>query len=139
VAAKTLSQTSQVQALVPYANGIQAAFIKTDKVPILSRDPPEPDFLVLFDTRIDAGVKDAKDGTIIIANSPEKPKLKAKNKIKLFYVDADGIAVASKHRMANFVMLGALAKVSGRLSMKHIKTALEEEGLAQEFGAVEGA
>src|SRR3989338_7120823 len=75
----------QVQCLIPYANENQMAFVKIDKAPIASRDIPEPDFILLFDPKIDAKLKDAKGGAVIIVNNAEKPKIKTKNKVKVFY------------------------------------------------------
>ncbi len=127
----------QVQCLIPYANDTQTGFIKIDKTPIASRDTAQPDYLLVFDPKMDANIKSAKDGTIIIVNSREKPKIKTKAKVKIFYVDASGIAArTSSRKRPNMVMLGALAKTFGKLPMKHLKAAAEEEGL-QEMPSVE--
>lgn len=119
----------QVQCFIPYANDIQTGFVKIDKVPISSRELPRPDFFLIFDTKIDAKLKNAKQGAIIIINAKEKPKIRTKNKTKIFYVNATDIAIMTKTKMPNMVMLGALATVFGKLPMKHIKSAAEEEGL----------
>ena len=118
----------QVQCLIPYANGVQTGFMKIDKAAITSRGLAEHDFFLIFDARIDANLKNAKNGAVIIVNASEKPKIKTKNKTKIFYVNAAEMAIATKS-MPNLAMLGALAKVYGRLPMKHIKTSVEEEGL----------
>ncbi len=118
----------QVQCLVPYANGVQTGFVKIDKAPIGSRELVEPDFFLIFDVKIDANLKNAKQGAVITANAKEKPKIKTRNKTKVFYVNATDIAITTK-TMPNLAMIGALARVFGKLPMKHIKTAVEEEGL----------
>ena len=117
----------QVQCLIPYATDVQTGFVKLDKAPISSRDIAEPDFFVIFDQKIDAGLKRAKQGAVIIVNANEKPKIKTKNKTKVFYVNTG--SVATKRQKPNIVMIGALAKAFGKLPMKHIKAAVEDEGL----------
>ena len=136
IARSTFYSGFQVQCLIPYANSVQTGFIKVDKAPITSRDMPDPDFFLVFDAKIGADMKGAKEGASIIVNFNEKPKVKTKNKTKVFYIDAASIALPRK-QMVNMPMVGALAKVFGKLPMKHIKTALDEEGLPHTFSAVE--
>ena len=118
----------QVQCLIPYATDVQTGFVKLDKLPISSRALAEPDFFIMFDKKIDAGLKHAKPGSVIIVNSDEKPKIRTKNKTKVFYINTTG--AAARRQKPNIVMIGALAKVYGKLPMKHIKAAVEEEGIS---------
>ena len=117
----------QTQCLIPYANSVQTGFVKIDKAAISSRELVEPDFFLIFDVKIDAKLKNAKKGAIIIVNSKEKPKIKTKNKTKIFHVNATDIAIAAQGHMPNLAMIGAFVKVFGNLPMKHIKRAVEEE------------
>ena len=119
----------QVQCLIPYANGVQTGFVKIDNGVINSRELVEPDFFLIFDVNIDAKLKNAKKGAIIIVNSKEKPKIKTKNKTRIFHINAIDIAIETQGRMPNLAMVGAFAKVFGKVPIKHIKRAVEEEGL----------
>ena len=127
----------QVQCLIPYANSVQTGFVKIDKAPIASRELVEPDFFLVFDMRI-ASFKNVKQGAVIIANAREKPMIKTKNNAKVFYVNASDVALAAKSRIPNMAMLGALAKAFGKLPMKHLRAAAEEEGLQAMHAFEEG-
>ncbi len=128
----------QVQCLIPYANGVQTGFVKIDKAPISSRELAEPDFFLIFDTKIDAKLKYAKKGAVIILNSKEKPKIKTKNKTMIFYINATEISISmTKKHMPNIIMIGALSKAFGKLPMKHMKNAIEEEGLGNQMQSLE--
>lgn len=105
--------------------------VKIDKAPILSKQVEDPDFCMIFDPTL--GEKSFRERSIVIFNSPEKmvyPQLK-KRKVKAYFVDATEIALNQlKSNMPNTAMLGALAKVFGKVSMKSIKS--EMEGMQKE-------
>ena len=103
-------------------------FVKIDKEPILSRQVEEPDFCLVMDpTLIDA--KKYKDGSVVIFNSSEKlvfPQLK-RRKIRSYFVDATELALTHlKSNTPNTAMLGALAKLFNKVSMKSIKSSMED-------------
>ena len=128
----------KTQALIPYANGVQTGFIKVDKLPISSRSPAEPDVFLIFDRKIDAHLKNAKKGSIIIVNSGEKVKIKTKNKVKIFHINATQLALeATQRQTPNIAMLGAFVKTFGKLPLKHVKKAIEDEGLLKELPLLE--
>jgi len=102
-------------------------FVKIDKNPILSKQVEDPDFYLIFDPSLIE--KSFKDSSIVIFNSPEKlvfAQLK-KHKIKTYFVDATEIALTHmKANVPNTAMLGALAKLFNKISMKNIKAAMED-------------
>lgn len=69
-----------------------------------------------------------REKSTVIFNSPEKlssPALK-KRKIRAYHVDATELALTHmKANVPNTVMLGALAKIFNKVSMKAIRTAME--------------
>ncbi|MBS3050867.1 MAG: 2-oxoacid:acceptor oxidoreductase family protein [Candidatus Aenigmarchaeota archaeon] len=113
-------------------------YVKIDKTPILSRQVEDPDYYVILDPTlgIEARPKDAKgaghismrEKSIVLFNSPEKvvsPVLK-KRKVHTYHVDATELALAHlKANIPNTVMLGALAKLFNKVSMKSLKAAME--------------
>ena len=119
------------------------AFVKIDKSPILSKQVEEPDFYIVFDNTLGLDAKPAdakgterisfKEKSIVLFNSPEKmvfPQLK-KRKVKSYFVDATEIALNTlKSNTPNTVMLGALAKLFNKVSIKNIKSAME--GMSRE-------
>ena len=102
--------------------------VKIDKFPILSKQVEEPDFYVIFDNTLGINAKNFKEKSIVVFNSPEKiafPQLK-KNKIKSYFVDGTEIALNTlKTNTPNTVMLGALAKLFNKVSIKNVKSAME--------------
>ncbi|HIG96948.1 MAG TPA: hypothetical protein HA230_01225 [Candidatus Aenigmarchaeota archaeon] len=118
-----------VQSFVFTSNKVFPArgFVKIDKSPILSKQVEDPDFYMVFDPILME--KNFKDRSIVVFNSPEKlvfAQLK-KRKVKSYFVDATEIALAHlKTNLPNTAMLGALAKLFNKVSMKNIKTAMED-------------
>ncbi|HLD39219.1 MAG TPA: 2-oxoacid:acceptor oxidoreductase family protein [archaeon] len=109
--------------------GLKRGFVKIDKNPILSKQVEDPDFYLVFDPTLDMNAKSFKDSSIVLFNSPEKmvfTQLK-KHKIKTYFVDATEIALTHmKANMPSTAMLGALAKLFNKISMKNIKAAMED-------------
>ncbi len=100
----------------------QVAYVKIDKNTILSRDTPEPDFVLSLDASPES-VSNVKDGTIAIFNA-QKP---VKKKVRCYYVPATDIALEYKIPYPNTAMLGALCKLFTKLSLRSIKSAAEIE------------
>ncbi len=112
-----------VQDFVMPSAGLQkVAYVKIDKNPILSRDLPEPDFVLGFEAVPDV-TANVKAETVAIFNS-QSP---VKKKIKCYYIPATDIALAHKIACPNTTMLGALCKVFAKLSTRSVKTAAEVE------------
>lgn len=107
-------------------------FVKLDKVPILSKQVEEPDFSLVFDPTLGMVAKDFKERSIVIFNSPERvvlPNLK-KRKVRAYSIDATEIALSHlRMNVPNTVMLGALAKIFNKISMKALKAAMEYYGV----------
>lgn len=100
------------------------AYVKVSKEPILSRDVTAPDYVLVFEPRLNAAA-DVKEESIMIYNS-EKPVKSRKG--KPFHVPATEIALTHlKAAYANTAMLGALCKIFPKLSMRSIKHAVEIE------------
>jgi 2-oxoacid:acceptor oxidoreductase gamma subunit (pyruvate/2-ketoisovalerate family) len=101
-------------------------FVKIDKAAILSKQAGDCDFCIVMEPSL---VKDAapsvKDGGTIVINTSQKPGVQSfrKRKIKVFCVDATGIAslASPKKPIPNLAMLGAFAKVFGKISLKALK------------------
>ena len=110
------------------------AQVKIDKNYIESRQIEETDFLLIFDKTLDTKdvLKDIKDGSFIIMNSKDKPKIKLKKKAKIFYLNATDIAFqnTNKNILAG-VMIGSVAKIFNKISLKTMKKTMELEGLQQ--------
>lgn len=108
-------------------------FVKIDKTPVLSRQVEEPDFYLIFDPMLGMEAKGMKEKSTVIFNSPEKlasPLLK-KKKIRAYSVDATELALSHlKSNIPNTAMLGALAKLFNKVSMKSLKAAME--GMSKE-------
>lgn len=109
-----------------YSYSYSSGFVKADKDQVLSRQLEAPDMVLLYDN-ID-GAKDVKDGGCVILNACDKLNVSAlkKRKVKVFCVDARGISTELKVP-ESVVMLGALIKVFGKVSLKKLKTVIEEE------------
>ncbi len=108
-------------------------YVKTDKEPILSKSVEEPDFYIVFDaTMIDP--KTIKDNSTLILNAPQKPISEAlrKKKIKIYSLDASEMALLTKVNKPNTAMIGGLTKLFSKVSMKSIRTAMDEEHLTRE-------
>jgi Pyruvate/2-oxoacid:ferredoxin oxidoreductase gamma subunit len=111
------------------------ACVKIDKDPIVSKNVPEnPEFVLVFEAGLDMRkvFKNVKNSTAIF-NVSEKPSLALlkNNSIKAYYVDASDVDTAS-------AMLGALAKQFNKLSIKSLKSAIEDEKIGSTDSMEEG-
>src|SRR3989344_1556569 len=108
------------------------AQVKIDKNYIESRQMEEADFLLVFDTTLDTKnvMNDIKDGSLIIMNSKERPKIKLKKKAKIFYVNASDIVMQNTNKnIISAPMSGAAAKVFNKLPLRSMKKIMELEGM----------
>lgn len=120
----------------------ETGFVKMDKAPILSKQVELSDFTLILDpTKLNEIIKNCNDSSIAIINSDKKIKtaLMKKKKIKSYHLNAKEIAL--NHFKKDFPiipMLGALARVSNKISLKNMKiaTGLEygKDGAALEEG-----
>jgi 2-oxoacid:acceptor oxidoreductase gamma subunit (pyruvate/2-ketoisovalerate family) len=103
-------------------------FVKFDKKPIISKELEEPDAVLILSKELLNEAKSIKDSGFVITNSAEKVSIPVKDKkVKMFYIDANGIVVGlSKKSIPNVAMLGAFTKVFDNVTMKSMKTALQE-------------
>lgn len=99
-----------------------------DKYPIESRQVEEPDFCLVFDPALGMGAKRFREKSTVLFNSPEKvgyPQLK-RRKVRALFVDATGIALTHlKSNIPNTAMLGGLAKLFPKVTIKSIKMSME--------------
>ena len=119
--------------LAPRGDAVLAQ-VKIDKDYIESRQTEETDFLIVFDKTLDTKdvLKYMKDGSFIIMNSKEKPKIKLKKKAKIFYLNATDIALQNTDKsILAGVMTGSIAKIFNKISLKAMKKTMELEGLQQ--------
>ena len=112
-------------------NGSGTGLVKTDKLPILSKEVEPSDFILILDTtKINEIIKNCKDSSVAIINSAKKIKtaMMKKKRIKSYHIDAKEISLSHfKKDVSVIPMLGALAKVFNKISLKNMKTALELE------------
>ena len=86
----------------------------------------EPDALVIFDKALLPSLSlKVKESGFLLANSPSEPQVAG----KVYWVDATGIAkrhglVVAGWPVVNTAMLGALARVSGLVSLESLKGAI---------------
>ena len=102
--------------------------VKIDKSPILSKLVEAPDFYIIFDNTLGIDAKSFKEKSIVVFNSPEKLSFQQlkKKKVRSYFVDGTELALNTlKTNTPNTVMLGALAKLFNKVSIKNIKTAME--------------
>ncbi len=108
-------------------------YVKVDIMPILSKQIEDPDFYLVMDPSF-SDAKAFKEGSTVIFNSPSKVSSDAlkRRKIKTYSVDATEIALQQlKSNIPNTAMLGAVAKLYSKVSMKNLKTALEADNIAK--------
>jgi pyruvate ferredoxin oxidoreductase gamma subunit len=105
-----------------------ASFVRFDKKPISSRGYIfEPDAVMIIDSTMDvknitSGIK--KDG-FMLTNSKTKPSTAIK---RSYWIDATKIAMeATGKPIPNTVMLGAFARISGKISLKDMHAAIKKE------------
>lgn len=103
---------------------VSSAYIRVEKGAITTKEVPEtPDFCVLLDSSVSVKLC-GKPGTVII-NTTKKTKDRS--------INASAIDV----RRAFPAMLGALLKAYGKVSLKNVKTAMEQEGEKEAYAAIE--
>lgn len=106
--------------------------VKMDKYPILSRQEEPADFLLVMDMNLEINdlIKSVKDGGVALFNTSERVDMNylKKHKIKGYHVDATNIALATINKdIPNTVMVGALAKIFGMITLKNMKKGTEIE------------
>ncbi len=108
------------------------AYCRISKTQIRETSPiSNPDVVVIFDPtllKISNPLRGIKDSGKVIINSKIPPDLK----YDTFYIDATKIAienglVKSGWPLVNIIMLGALLKVIGKVTLESLKTAIEDE------------
>lgn len=106
-----------------------SAYVRVSDVPVRVRSPVrEPDALVIFDKALLSSLSlKVKESGFLLANSTSEPQAVG----KVYWVDATGIAkrhglVLAGWPVVNTAMLGALAKVSGLVSLESVKRAILE-------------
>jgi len=98
-----------------------SGYVRVSNKKVLDKgQPEEADFIVIMDK--DFYSLDVKDKGVVIFNSPEPIKLKNKN-VKVYSIDATGIALSLGLNAPNTVLLGVLAKKAG-LKINTVKKAL---------------
>lgn len=109
------------------------AYARASDSPIWLREPVyNPDILVIFDQRAlsEAGVLDGiKSGGKILVNSTQQPEeIKSRiidGEVQVFTVDATGISIKYlKRPIVNTTLLGALASITGIISLGALKRAI---------------
>jgi len=109
----------------------ETGFVKIDKTPILSKQAEPSDFTLILDaSKMSEIIKSCDESSIVVINSGKKMKtaLMKKKGIKSYHVDAKAITLDHfKKDIPVIPMLGALAKVSNKISLKNMKTAVELE------------
>lgn len=113
------------------------AFVRIDDRMILERGIIEqPDYVVILDTnllRTAPVTKGLKEGAWIVLNSPQKPgTFVFEQKFRVATIDAN--TIARKHRLGsamspvvNTTMLGALARITGLVSLDAMLETIREE------------
>ncbi len=106
-----------------------------DKQAIESRQTEASDYLLVFDSKMDISnmLKQAKGKSVVIFNSKERiknPLLKKKG-LKVFFVDATGIAISTTLKSTpHAAMMGAFAKIADIIPAKYIKSQITGGDLA---------
>lgn len=112
------------------------AYVKMDKMPVLSKDlVDEPDFILVFDKSLNQeALRGLKKGSVIIFNAERTNVAAVKNaRAKAYFVNATDVALNQiKKPIPNMVMLGALLKYFSKVSLKSVRSALEEINLPKE-------
>ena len=108
--------------------------VKVAKSPIVSKQEEQGDFVVLCDMQLKDAAKYCKDRATIIYNSIDK--MKFKDELKQFHVPATQIYLdRGRTGTVALIMLGAFAKVFGKIPLKYFKAVLDEHG--ENYGAFE--
>ncbi len=112
--------------------GSAAGYMLLSREAITSNEPfDKADYLLVFGRLTQDILKMCKTEGIVIANSPERIKnaYMAQHNIKCNAVDADNIAAKIIGKdYPGMAMLGAFARISGKIPMKNIKAVISEMG-----------
>lgn len=109
-------------------------WVKADKAPLLSRDVPAADFMLIFDMTlpVEGILKNCAPGATVIFNSPERVKVK-KGEFRAYFVDASGISYThTRSPRPNTAMLGALAKIYPKIPSKHLRSGIVQMPMQKE-------
>ena len=106
-------------------------YVKFDKKALVSKQEEFPDFLIIADNSVDTkgSLKHAKEKSVIIINTKDKPNLQEakKRKLKVYSLDAAGLQASMPTKTsADAAMLGALVKYCDRITAKAARTACGE-------------
>jgi pyruvate ferredoxin oxidoreductase gamma subunit len=104
--------------------------VAADNIDILSNDIVGNDYIIIVDPTLNLTeiVKNADKNTIIIVNSKENIPALKKALGKKHYIDATKIAMEHlKRNQPNTVLLGAVIKLSNKITIKNAKRAIELE------------
>jgi pyruvate ferredoxin oxidoreductase gamma subunit len=110
-------------------------YVKMDKKEITDRDVPESmDFLIVLDPEENTQkiLKTLQKDTVVLANTETRIKKSFAKKygVKVFTLDAKKIGAETLRKpLSNTAMLGALAGVYTKITMKSLRKAIELEGL----------
>ncbi len=111
--------------------GIATGFMRFSDKPIETNEKIEKtDFLLVFNRLTDDILKLCRDESVVIANSSDRIKNNyiSQHKIKCHAVDASGISARIfGGEVPGPAMIGAFAKISGKISMKNVKEAVKQE------------
>ena len=111
--------------------------VKAEKTALLSKDPPKADFLLVFDLTLpyDRLLKECNEKAVVIFNSADHVKnpLLKKGNLKAYFVGADPLSYNYLRRVIpNTAMLGALAKLYPKITLKSLKTAMQDMPMVQD-------
>lgn len=107
-----------------------SGYVKAEKTPLLSKDPPKADFMLVFDMTLsyDKLLKDCNEKAFVIFNSKDHVKnpLLKKMGFRAFFVNANEISYNYlRIVMPNTALLGALVRVHGKITMKSLKNSMQ--------------
>lgn len=107
-----------------------AGYVKFGKGPILSRQEEFPDFLLVLGTaNLNETLRHAKEKSVVIVNSAEKPKaaIVKKRRLRLYAIDATGMALSALGKPEPDVpMLGAFVKYCDKVTARAARLAVGE-------------
>ncbi|MBI4018479.1 MAG: 2-oxoacid:acceptor oxidoreductase family protein [Candidatus Aenigmarchaeota archaeon] len=101
-------------------------YVKAEKEPLLSKDLPKADFLLVFDMTLplDGVLRQCSEKAVVVFNSKDHVKhpLLKKLSLKSYFLNANEISYNYLRTvMPNTAMLGALAKLYPKVTMKNLK------------------
>lgn len=107
-----------------------SGYVKAEKAAILSKDLPKADFLLVFDLTLpyDRLLKECNEKAIVIFNSKDHVKGTVKKAgFKSYFINANEISYNYLRTvMPNTAMLGALAKIYNKITMKSLKNSIQQ-------------